>query len=265
MREQIEKMKSDLESADFVLVGIGSEFAESFHKISETDLYKKLMVLADNREENIQEFLPILKYYYLKNNISQNIIDAYNKLEELLRGKNYFVVSTCYDDLIRHSNFESEKYVAPCGTFHKIQCSSECENTLSHEHIQMDQFIELIFQAEDFSKLSLPVCDKCGKQLEFNNILTTQYDENGYLPQWDIYTKWLQLSLNKKVCVIELGVSMNFPSVIRWPFEKVVYFNQKASFYRVNQTLYQLTEEIKERGVSVPQNALDFISNNLSN
>jgi len=52
---------------------------------------------------------------------------------------------------------------------------------------------------------------------------------------------------------------MKFPSIIRWPFEKVTFFNQKASFYRVNESLYQLTEEIKEKGTSIQKNSVEWL------
>ena len=64
-----------------------------------------------------------------------------------------------------------------------------------------------------------------------NNVYAENYDESGYLDQWGHYRKWLQGTLNRRLFVLELGVGMRFPSVVRWPFEKVAFFNQKiASF-----------------------------------
>ena len=52
---------------------------------------------------------------------------------------------------------------------------------------------------------------------------------------------------------------MNLPNIIRWPFEKVAFYNQKASFFRINEKLYQLTEEIGEKGISIERNARDYL------
>ena len=76
---------------------------------------------------------------------------------------------------------------------------------------------------------------------------------------WSIYKKWLQGTINKNVCILELGVGLVFPSVIRWPFEKVAFYNQKAVFVRVNERLYHMSEELKDKGVSVAQNAIDWL------
>ena len=67
------------------------------------------------------------------------------------------------------------------------------------------------------------------------------------------------MTLNKKLCVLELGVGMNLPNIIRWPFEKIAYYNKKASFFRVNGSLYQLTEKLSDKGISIGENAIDFL------
>lgn len=72
--------------------------------------------------------------------------------------------------------------------------------------------------------------------------------------------RWLQGTMNRKVCLLELGAGLQFPSVIRFPFEKMTYFNQKATCFRVHKTLYHLTEEMAERSVSVSQNSVDFFA-----
>lgn len=83
--------------------------------------------------------------------------------------------------------------------------------------------------------------------------------EDGYQKQWEKYTKWLQRTLNKKLCIFELGVELNLPNIIRWPFEKVAFYNQKASFFRVNGSLFQMTEELSDKGVSIEMNAVDYL------
>jgi len=75
--------------------------------------------------------------------------------------------------------------------------------------------------------------------------------------------KWLQGTINKKVCILELGVGMKYPTVIRWPFERVAFINEKAKFIRVHDYLNQLTEEIKEKAVSVKANPVELLRNQI--
>ena len=48
--------------------------------------------------------------------------------------------------------------------------------------------------------------------------------------QWDLYNKWLSATLNKKLMLIELGEGFLIPNLIRWPFEKVTFINQKSVY-----------------------------------
>lgn len=183
----------------------------------------------------------------------------------MLEGKNYFVVSLCTDDYIYSSKLDAGRIVTPCGGFRALQCHSECstdQEPLVWDKQVTAQVMEEIRQCEgQLSKVDFPVCAECCSIMYFNRIDTPGYKEEGYLPQWEKYTKWLQGTLNRKLCILELGAGMEYPTVIRFPFEKVAYFNQKARFYRVHSRLYQMTAELKEKGVSIQANPEEFLKN----
>ncbi len=77
--------------------------------------------------------------------------------------------------------------------------------------------------------------------------------------QWELYNKWLSATLNKKLMIIELGEDFNRPNVFRWPFENVVFINQKACMYRIHDVFYQLPENISKRATGIQVNAYEFI------
>ena len=52
---------------------------------------------------------------------------------------------------------------------------------------------------------------------------------------------------------------MTFANIIRWPFEKVGFYNQKATFVRVNEKLYYMSEELKDKGIAIGKNAIDWL------
>ncbi|MBQ9143284.1 MAG: hypothetical protein IJX63_16065 [Lachnospiraceae bacterium] len=180
-------------------------------------------------------------------------IEALQRLGNVLKGKNYFIITTCTNSILNCGIFDSERIVSPCGTIEKKQCPKQCENSLQLltekelEQVQLGMGIEL------------GRCSCCGEKMVLNNVYTDKYDETGYLEDWGRYTKWLQGTLNKKLCILELGVDLVFPSIIRWPFEKVGFYNQKAIFIRVNERLYYLSEELKDKGIAIGQNAIDWL------
>lgn len=217
MNKEIEQKIKD---ADLVLIGIGTEF--------ETKKYS-----VDKRAK-----------------------EALHKLLEILTGKNYFLLTTCTNDVLQDIGFKTDRMVAPCGTLKKKQCEC-CENSLTDLTKEDIFLLEKAIVQNETPYLS--ACPICGQPMVLNNVYSKKYDENGYLENWTIYKKWLQGTINKRLCILELGVDLAFPSVIRWPFEKVAFYNQKADFIRVNERLFHMSEELKDKGISIAQNSVDWL------
>ncbi len=252
-----------IQNADMVLIGIGEEF-EGERYLKQISEYKEL---REKVELAGQDWLiPSLNRFFLDrvHGTENQIIKALENLAGIVKDKNYFLVSVATNDYVWETGFKEERIVAPCGGSLKKQCKegAGCEEAPmllnEKEQIAIAQYFEKYMEA--YVMIDLEKCPTCGAPMILNNIYTERYDERGYLNQWQKYTKWLQGTLNKKLCILELGVGMQCPSVIRFPFEKIGYFNQKADFVRVNKNLYQLTEELKEKGVSISENAVDWLS-----
>lgn len=258
----LEEIKASVLEAQMVLVGIGTEFAAHFEEM-ETDAYYGPMLERAGQEQYAGQLTQYLQFHWLKRRPQERIGRAYDRLAGLLEGKNYFIVSLCRDDLIFSSGLDAGRIVTPCGGFRAMQCMRECvtdQEALVTDEKVLDALLESIDDCGgDVAAIDFPVCAECTKPLWFNCIASPDYKEEGYLPQWQLYTKWLQSTLNKRLCILELGVGMQFPQIIRFPFEKIGYFNQKAHFYRVHSKLYQLTEELKGKGTAIAKNPVDFL------
>lgn len=260
--EIIEKRKilyEKISDADMVLVGIGEEFNEGFGDIAN---FLRLMSALEEVDINqtLEWTVPFLEHQYLVEHNDGRLIEAYRKLYSLIKDKNYFIITTCIDENIKKAQFDADKIVEPCGNYKMFQCSKKCCDEL----YPSDDFSSLVNQAildgVGLDSLEIPKCPVCEEPLAYNNILCeSNYVEEGYQSQWAKYTKWLQMTLNRKLCVIELGVEMNLPNIIRWPFEKAAFYNKKASFFRINGSLYQLAGELGDKGISICENAVDFL------
>ena len=77
---------------------------------------------------------------------------------------------------------------------------------------------------------------------------------------WEKYLKWVSLTLNRELLVLELNVSFDHPEVIRFPFEKTVFYNLKSMLVRVNKTFYQIPEEIKERACGIKKDGFELLN-----
>lgn len=99
----------------------------------------------------------------------------------------------------------------------------------------------------------------CGSEASGNVITMENYDESAYLPQWEFYRNWLASTLGKRLCMLEFGVGLAYPSVIRFAFEKTAVYNQKATLVRVHSKLAQVPEKLTERSVCVSEAPVAFL------
>lgn len=256
-----------IDKADMVLVGLGEEFNDvSRLKKQEGYLSGRTQIEASGN----YWMLPAYEQYCreLVPERQKEIQDALMGLAKVLEEKNYFVISTSVNKMLRDIPWKEGRLVMPCGDMEKKQCPDCCDVAL--QELTRQENDELLMDMEQYcnkkaSEMEAPLkarlgnCPRCGKELILNNIYAEKYDENGYISQWQLYTKWLQGTLNRNVLILELGAGMKFPSVIRWPFEKIAFFNNKASFYRVNEKLYQMSEELKGKGISIAKNSVDWL------
>ncbi len=257
--ERHQLLLEKIADADMVLVGIGEEFNEDFSDIGR---FPHLMSALEEVDINqlLEWTVPFLEHRFLIEHNDGKLVEAYQNLYELIRDKNYFVITTCIDENIKKAAFDRDRLVEPCGNHEMLQCSEKCCSELYPAGEFSDLVKQAILDGVGLDSLEIPRCPRCKKPLAYNNILCKQnYVEDGYQEQWQKYTKWLQMTLNRKICILELGVELNLPHIIRWPFEKIAFYNQKADFFRINASSYQMTAELGDKGVSIDMNAVDYL------
>lgn len=201
----LEQIRQSIEQAQMVLVGIGTEFAVK-EEAQEDPFFTEL----DKTAQTDPAAAALLAFHKSQKKVGgcekEQVQKAYEVLADLLKDKNYFVISLCEDGLLEQAGLKENRILTPA---------------------------------------------KEGEEETDSGVYPTD--------SWETYTKWLQGTLNRNLVILELGVGMELPQLIRFPFEKVAYFNQKSCLYRVHSHLYQMTEEIKERGYSVPMHPVTLL------
>lgn len=219
-----------IRNAEAVLVSVGDEFSP---KITESEDALTLFRISDRLSKTGKE---------------SRELRAYEALRKLLFGKPYFIVNMNDDGLIYRSDLIEQFIVSPCGNLTKMQCG---------EHIiDAGAVREKVLQTGD---VSLAVCPECGRPLSFHSVSIPGYMESGYLDKWQNYKNFLQGSMNRPICLLELGVGFRFPQVVRLPFERAAFYNKNSHFIRIHQKFPQIPEELADRGISLGKNALDWL------
>ena len=253
-----EFFRDKIEQSEMVLVGLGEDFDGMTTLRRRADYVRGCERL---KAEGVSWLIPAWNEYCLEQSGEHAVEEALDKLDNLLEGKNHYTVSVATNSRIAHGT----RTVMPCGSVFRKQCSAGCRDILpevpeEERKLLGDIFHGLSMGSVTEESVSLGVCPDCGAPLILNNVYAENYNENGYLDSWKLYMKWLQGTLNHRLLVLELGVGMQFPTVIRWPFEKTAFFNRKAFFCRVNEKLYQLTKELAEKGCGISEDAVAWLA-----
>lgn len=205
---------------------------------------EKQTEIVDRLRENLKdcEYLLIGLGSEWERARTPEVMEAYEALYYLTEGKDYFIVTTVKDGRIFDSRLDAGRITAPCGNVNWLQCSAACTKDIWER-----------------GELPEKRCPHCGAPLTENTIDAESYIEEGYLPQWNAYREWLSRTLNHRLLILELGEGFKTPTVIRWPFEKTAFFNQKSHMYRINKKFYQISSEITDRAVPVEGDSVEFI------
>lgn len=251
-----QKMQELISDSQFVIIGIGPEFG---YQMDRQEILKKLNMNMDD----FSDYMWILDYLVAEEQKRADVskyVSAYNHLYEMVKDKNYFIVTLNTDDIIYESMFSREKITAPCGSIGRLQCSCGCEGSIQNAEEIVNSIAHQVWsEKRHLSEIERPVCQTCGKPLIFHTVEQEGYMEAGYLKSWEKYRMWLTGTLNRKLCLLELGTDFKFPSVVRWAFEKVAFLNEKAVLMRVCEKYPQLTEELQGKAISIKQNPLDYL------
>ena len=247
--------------ADMVLVGLGEEF-DDIKRLRESAVYQSGRLSLS--ECGCRWLMPAWSEY-CSGKHKDLVTPALEKLMELLDGKNHFLVSVSTNSVLNRVSGKGERLVMPCGGVSEKQCAGGCKEELlpltEADKENVREAFEKLYGGDSLQDAipKLGRCSQCGSPMVLNNILAENYNESGYLGMWQLYTKWLQRTLNHRLFLLELGVGLQFPTVIRWPFEKIAAYNEKAFLCRVHERLYQLPEEIAANGCGISQNAIDWL------
>jgi len=187
----------------------------------------------------------------------------YTELKNLLAGRDFFVVTSNADRQFMRAGFPMDRVFEYQGTYDVMGCSKRCNehtwDSLPVLHHVLDHIDHQTFRCSDDG---IPHCPYCGAEA------TMGFRPEDHEEGWNRYAGFVNSSVDKKLCIIELGVGFNTPGVIRWPFEKFTRAIPGALLFRVNRGYKdyknhpgypQVPEDLHERAFPINLDAGDLI------
>ena len=276
-------IKSILQNADSILIGAGAGlstssgftyngprfqkyFADFEKKYGFHDMYSGGFYPYKTLEENWAYW----SRYIMINRYMNAAIPVYEKLFELVKNKNYFVLTTNVDHCFQKAGFDQSRLFYTQGDYGLWQCSEAChkktyDNQLFVEKmvreqgfvIQDDGALELPENGFEGIKMTvsselLPRCKVCGKPMSMNlRADDTFVEDEGWHKAAGRYEDFLNENKDGRIVFLELGVGGNTPGIIKYPFWKMTYANPKAKYICINKGEAVVPKEIENQSICV--------------
>ena len=98
----------------------------------------------------------------------------------------------------------------------------------------------------------VPRCPVCGRPMTTNLRADGAFvEDEGWHAAHVRYQKFLKEHTKGKTLYLELGVGMNTPGIIKYPFWQRVYAEKESRYACLNLELAYAPEEIKDRSVCI--------------
>ncbi|HIG0358568.1 TPA: NAD-dependent protein deacetylase [Clostridium sporogenes] len=173
----------------------------------------------------------------------------YKELEKILKGKNYYIITTNQDTQFLQV-FPEEKVSAIQGNWTYLQCSRPCHDGI---YPYAEQAKELCAHIEGTKIPSnmVPKCPECGGPMELWVRSFVFLEGTKYKEEMNKYRDFLLENTNKKVLFLELGVGQMTPMFIKEPFWNMTYTWPDAYYITINPKDALLPVELKDKGLAI--------------
>ena len=212
-----------------------------------------------------EEFWAYWSRYIFINRYRNAPKSVHEVLLELMRDKDYFVITTNVDHCFRKAGFDKKHLFYTQGDYGLFQCSEPCcRETFDNEAI----VLEMLNRQKDMKIPTelLPVCPHCGKPLTMNLRSDDKFvEDEGWHRAAERYENFLRTRAGGKILFLELGVGYNTPVIIKYPFWQMTAKNSKAVYACVNFGEAFCPKQIQSQAICINIDIHNFLRSNKAN
>ena len=265
--KQTERVGRLLKEAEAVLIGAGAgasaaagltyagkrftenfgEFIDKYGKMNMPDMYVAGFYPFPSQEARWGYW----SKHSMMNRFLPPALPLYLQLYELVKEKDYFVLTTNVDHQFYKAGFAAERIFATQGDYGMNKNKKGCHCKIYDA--------ETLFRRMDETRKDclipasmVPRCPVCGGDMAMH-LRVDQYfveDENWHAAA-ERYRLFLENVMTKKTVLLELGVGFNTPGIIKYPFWRMVHERKNVEYICINNKEIHVPEEIKDRAICI--------------
>lgn len=221
---QIEKLKKELAQADAVVIGAGAGlsaaagfvysgerftryFSDFEAKYGFQDMYSGGFYPYPSLEEHWAYWS---RYIYI-NRYMDAPEPVYDRLFQLVKDKDYFVITTNVDHCFQKAGFDQKRLFYTQGDYGLFQCSEPC----CQETFENEDVVRKMMEMQQDMRIPtglLPICPHCGKPLTMNLRSDGKFvEDEGWHLAAERYNDFVRTRKELRILFLELGVGYNTP------------------------------------------------------
>lgn len=245
--QQIERLKAALESADTIVVGAGAglstsagfiytgeRFEQHFSDFAQKYGFQDMYSGGFYPYSTPEEYWAYWSRYITVNRYTDPPNPVYQNLLELVKGKDYFVLTTNVDHCFQKAGFDKKRLFYTQGDYGLFQCSEPCRQETFDNKGVIKAMMEQQRNMRIPSSL-IPRCPHCGKPLTMNLRADNKFvEDEGWHLAAKRYSDFLNRHEGTATLFLELGVGYNTPVIIKYPFWRMTAANHKAIYACIN-------------------------------
>lgn len=243
LASKIEKLRQALDDADAVIVGAGAgmstaaELTYSGERFDEHFAdFRDAFGITDMYSGGFYPFPDVETLWaWWSRHIYFNRYDVepgrpYLDLLKLVKDKDYFVITTNVDHQFQLAGFDKHRLFYTQGDYGLFQCSGPCSQATYDNEEAVRAMMEQQKGMRIPSEL-VPTCPKCGRPMTTNLRVDGRFvEDKGWHAAATRYDEFCRRHAGMHVLYLELGVGMNTPVIIKYPFWNAVDKNPKAIY-----------------------------------
>lgn len=270
---EIDRLKKEIQTADAIVIGAGAGlstaagftysgerlqeyFGDFVEKYGFRDMYSGGFYPFETPEEQWaywSRYICINRYMDVDNG-------TYKHLFELVKDKNYFVLTTNVDHQFQKAGFDKHRLFYTQGDYGLWQCSEPCHQ----KTYDNGETVRAMFEQQKDMRVPselVPHCPVCGKPMSMNlRADDTFVEDEGWHRAAERYHEFLRRHEGLHILFLELGVGMNTPVIIKYPFWKMTYANPKAVYACLNFGEAYAPDEIRGRSICINGDIREVLS-----
>lgn len=245
--DNIKKLNMEIQSADAIVIGAGAGLSAAAGFAYQGERFEKYF--SDFREkygicdmysggfypyDTLEEYWAWWSRHILVNRYDVPAGKPYRDLLALVKDKDYFVLTTNVDHQFQLAGFDKKRLFYTQGDYGLWQCRRACHN----KTYDNEEAVRQMAAAQRDMKIPtdlIPVCPVCGAPMTMNLRCDTSFvQDEGWYAAAQRYADFIRRHERLHILFLELGVGMNTPVIIKYPFWQMTAQNAKAVYACVN-------------------------------